>query len=60
MDSRKDPEEPCNTETDEETISPRNKWLRRESFADREITLVHISADKDNGVLGFFEGLSSR
>ncbi|GKV41233.1 hypothetical protein SLEP1_g48799 [Rubroshorea leprosula] len=39
----KDPEDACNTvETDEETIALRKKRSRRVSFADREITSVHI------------------
>ncbi|KAJ0051400.1 hypothetical protein Pint_01805 [Pistacia integerrima] len=71
----KDQEEPFNTETDEETIAVRKKRLRRVSFADREITSVHIfnrdedyeqesaaepsSADEDNEVLGFFKDLAA-
>ncbi|GLT51131.1 hypothetical protein SLA2020_245610 [Shorea laevis] len=39
----KDMEDACNTvETDEETIALRKKRSRRVSFADREITSVHI------------------
>lgn len=38
----KDPDESFNTETDEETVALRKKRLRRVSFADREITSVHI------------------
>lgn len=45
----KDPENVCNTgETDEETIALRKKRSRRVSFADREITSVHIfNRDED-------------
>lgn len=68
-------EEPFNTETDEETMALRKKRLRRVSFADREITSVHIfnrdedyeqesaaepsSVDEDNMVLGFFRDLAA-
>ncbi|KAK0590950.1 hypothetical protein LWI29_033533 [Acer saccharum] len=38
----KDPDELFNTETEEETIALRKKRARRVSFADREITSVHI------------------
>lgn len=39
----KDPDtEPGNTRTEEETIAFKNKRARRVSFADREITSVHI------------------
>ncbi|KAF2292482.1 hypothetical protein GH714_023488 [Hevea brasiliensis] len=41
-------EDTCNTETDEETIAVRKKRSRRVSFADREITSVHIfNRDED-------------
>ncbi|XP_065873629.1 uncharacterized protein [Euphorbia lathyris] len=41
-------EDPCNTETDEETIALKKKRSRRVSFADREITSVHIfNRDED-------------
>lgn len=44
----KDPEEHFDTETDEETVALRKKRLRRVSFADREITSVHIfNRDED-------------
>ncbi|KAH9745418.1 hypothetical protein KPL70_004067 [Citrus sinensis] len=44
----KDPDEHFNTETDEETVALRKKRLRRVSFADREITSVHIfNRDED-------------
>ncbi|XWS47286.1 hypothetical protein CRYUN_Cryun14cG0139500 [Craigia yunnanensis] len=43
MASKVPDEPPCNTqETDEETIAFRKKRARRVSFADREITSVHI------------------
>ncbi|XP_012089606.1 uncharacterized protein LOC105647985 [Jatropha curcas] len=41
-------EDPCNTETDEETIALRKKRSRRVSFADREITSVHIFKRDDD------------
>ncbi|XP_021658887.2 uncharacterized protein LOC110648837 isoform X5 [Hevea brasiliensis] len=41
-------EDPCNTETEEETIAFRKKRSRRVSFADIEITSVHIfNRDED-------------
>ncbi|XP_021665516.2 uncharacterized protein LOC110653957 isoform X7 [Hevea brasiliensis] len=41
-------EDTCNAETDEETIAVRKKRSRRVSFADREITSVHIfNRDED-------------
>ncbi|KAL5798158.1 hypothetical protein ACOSQ2_002978 [Xanthoceras sorbifolium] len=44
----KDHDEPFNTETEEETIALRKKRARRVSFADREITSVHIfNRDED-------------
>ncbi|WCJ37347.1 hypothetical protein M5689_018494 [Euphorbia peplus] len=39
---RQSGEDPCNTETDDETMALRKKRSRRVSFADREITSVHI------------------
>ncbi|OMO89665.1 hypothetical protein COLO4_19656 [Corchorus olitorius] len=50
MASKLPDEPPCNTqETDEETVAFRKKRSRRVSFADREITSVHIyRRDEDN------------
>ncbi|OMO75585.1 hypothetical protein CCACVL1_16128, partial [Corchorus capsularis] len=50
MASKLPDEPPCNTqETDEETVAFRKKRSRRVSFADREITSVHIFCrDEDN------------
>lgn len=43
MSSSKDlPEDPANTETEDETLAARRKRSRRVSFADVEITSVHI------------------
>ncbi|KAK6286809.1 hypothetical protein POUND7_012988 [Theobroma cacao] len=49
MASKLPDEPPCNTqETDEETIAFRKKRSRRVSFADREITSVHIFKRDDD------------
>ncbi|XP_038703676.1 uncharacterized protein LOC119999928 isoform X1 [Tripterygium wilfordii] len=74
MSSNAPVEDPSVTETDEETVALRKKRLRRVSFADREITSVHIfnrdedyesppdfeknNATPENEVVGLFKDLA--